>query len=254
MKNSFEALPGFSDSWALFLDVDGTLVELADTPDLARPSPALFPALETARDILDGAIALVSGRPLSGVDRLVPMNGPAAGMHGLERRKPDGSLVEIPEPLPSLRKLAEDMLVFEAANEGIIFEDKGPSVTLHYRLAPHLEQDARALVERHREAIEQHYNLLEGKMMIEVKPHGASKAGAVEAFMDEHPFRGRVPVFIGDDITDEDGFRACNALGGITIWVSDDPQSRETEARHWLSGVPAVIEWLERLGKQGKAA
>lgn len=242
--NRFSDIPAISDRWALFLDVDGTLVELADTPDAAAPSPDLLPALRQASGYLDGALALVSGRPIAGVDRLAPLGGPAAGMHGLERRRPDGSLVEVPEPLPVLRDLIDELLAYEAENPGILVEDKGPAVTLHYRLAPHLEGPARHIFERRRNELEQDYKLLDGKMMVEVKPKHASKAGAVDAFMREHPFTGRIPVFIGDDITDEDGFEACNRLGGFSIWVSDDPQARTTRARHWLRGVDDVIGWL----------
>jgi trehalose 6-phosphate phosphatase len=245
--NRFSDIPAISDRWALFLDVDGTLVELADTPDAASPSPALLPALHNACGFLDGALALVSGRPISGVDRLAPLGGPAAGMHGLERRRSDGSLVEVPEALPVLRDLLLELQAFEAENPGILIEDKGPTVTLHYRLAPHLENRARRIFERRRGELERDYKLLDGKMMLEVKPKHASKASAVDAFMEEHPFTGRIPVFVGDDITDEDGFDACNRLGGFSIWVAEDPQARTTRARHWMPGVDAVIGWLDSM-------
>lgn len=244
---SLPAPPQVSPSWALFLDVDGTLVDLADTPDKAAPRPELLPVLKNVRDLLGGALALVSGRPLSGVDRLAPLCGPAAGMHGLEHRRADGVMMDIAPPTPALRDLADDLRTFEARHPGIICEDKGPTVTLHYRMAPELESAARDLIYAHRLKLEPEYKLQEGKMMIEIKPVAATKGQAVDLFMQEPPFIGRQPVFVGDDLTDEDGFAAVNRLGGLSVWVSDAPESRETAAQFHLGGVDDVIAWLDQL-------
>ena len=244
---SLSSPPQLSPSWALFLDVDGTLVDLADTPDAATARPELLPVLKSARDMLGGALALVSGRPLSGVDRLAPLCGPAAGMHGLEHRRADGVMLDIAPPTPALRALADDLRVFEGRNPGIICEDKGPTVTLHFRMAPDLETAARELIESHRLQLEPDYKLQEGKMMIEIKPVAATKGCAVELFMQESPFKGRLPVFVGDDLTDEDGFEAVNRLGGLSVWVSETPASRDTSAQFHLSGVGEVIAWLNQL-------
>ncbi|MEQ9199413.1 MAG: trehalose-phosphatase, partial [Rhodospirillales bacterium] len=113
-------------------------------------------------------------------------------------------------------------------------------------MMPELEAAARKLIQSHRQKLEPDYKLQEGKMMIEIKPAAATKGRAVETFMQEPPFAGRLPVFVGDDITDEDGFEAVNRLGGLSVWVSDAPASRATAAQFRLSGVDDVIAWLNQ--------
>lgn len=230
--------------WALFCDVDGTLLDIAETPDAVRVSERLRRAIERVARCLDGAVALISGRRIEDLDRLfAPLRLPTAGLHGLERRDGAGRtrlLAEANEmePLrPALRDFAE-------ATPGILLEDKGATLALHYRGAPARAAEARALVTQLTAGRLDHLRVLDGKMVIEIKPRIAHKGEAIAAFLDEPPFRGRRPVFLGDDVTDEDGFRVVNDLGGVTVRVG---AHEPTEARYHLANVDAVLVWIETL-------
>jgi trehalose 6-phosphate phosphatase len=245
-------LPQPGDRWALFLDVDGTLVAIAETPETVRVEPALRLLLERLAGANDGALALVSGRSLASIDALfAPLRLPAAGLHGWERRRGDGTLAPAAEPTAILAPLRPLLLAFAAARPGLRVEDKGGSLALHYRLAPHY---AAAVCERAREiaAAEPRLRLIEGRKVVELVPRGSDKGAAIADFLAEPPFVGRMPVYAGDDTTDEDGFVAVNRWGGLSIKVAN-PEARGrhgTQARHRLPSISALHAWLSALAER----
>jgi trehalose 6-phosphate phosphatase len=225
---------------AFFIDVDGTLIDIASTPEGVRVAPRLPALLERLRDRCGGALAVVSGRRLVDIDRLLqPLVAPAAGVHGLERRRADGSVVRL-DGTTVLGRVRDDLTRFVAGHPGVRLEDKDLSVALHYRLAPHEETAVRDAARRAVAPFKDDIKLLEGKMVVEVKPQGANKGTAVAAFLAEAPFAGRRPVFLGDDVTDEDGFAAADRAGGMSILVGERPSA----ARWRLPSVAAVHHWL----------
>lgn len=232
--------PAASPDWAWFLDVDGTLIEIAPTPSAIHIPEELPPLLQRLSDAHGGAVALVSGRSLDNLRQLVmPFDPPAAGLHGLEWRDASGKIgrVRAPSGLDDIRRRLEE----EAGRfVGLLLEDKGCALALHYRQAPHLADHVRHVAET---AVLGHpeYGLVVGKMVVEVKPKGADKGGAVDVFMQDLPFNGRRPVFVGDDTTDEDGFAAVNRWGGVSVLVGP---SRETQARYRLPDIEACRIWL----------
>ena len=235
-------------SWALFLDVDGTLIEIADAPDAVHVDERIGGLLERLRCRLGGALALASGRSLDVLDRFfAPLELAAAGLHGLERRSADGSVnrtngAKVLEP--ARRELAR----FAAAHPGTLLEDKSATLALHYRRAAGAEGAAREVMEKIRTSLGSEYRVQEGKMVLELKPHRPNKRTVVEDFMAEAPFRDRVPVFIGDDITDEDGFAAAQSVGGAAIMVGLERETgRTSTAQYGLSGVRELHRWLEAL-------
>ena len=241
-RSGRSALPVPDAGWALFLDVDGTLVELAADPDSVRVDARLVSLLDALRGRLDGAVALISGRAICTLDRLfAPLVLPAAGNHGLERRNSDGH-VRRPQATPAMAEVGAAMRRFAADHPGVIMEDKELSMALHYRNRPDAARQAaalaQALVSRHDSGL----FVQNGKMMVEVRPGCADKGTAIASFLDEAPFAGRRPVFVGDDVTDESGFALVNARGGYSIRVGDDPR---TAADYRMPDVIGVIEWLE---------
>ncbi|KAB8038518.1 trehalose-phosphatase [Janthinobacterium aquaticum] len=202
---------------AIFLDFDGTLVDLAATPDGVRLQPGVREALSRLAAHHDGALAIVSGRPVDQIDAmLAPLVLPVAGVHGVERRGFDGQLHVAPTPdISPVLARAQSLAVL---HPGLLVEHKRGAVALHYRLAPELEQ----LCVREMTAAVQACPgvlLLHGKMVLEAKPAASDKGGAIAAFMREAPFAGRVPVFAGDDTTDEAGFATVQQAGGTGVKV-----------------------------------
>lgn len=245
-------LPRPGDRWALFLDVDGTLVAIAETPEAVRAEPGLLSLLERLAAANDGALALISGRNLAGIDAVFrPLRLPAAGLHGWERRRGDGTLAPGGEPTAILGPLRPVLTAFAAARPGLLLEDKGGSLALHYRLAPHY---AAAVCHRAREiaAAEPQLRLIEGRKVVEFVPCGSDKGAAIADFLAEPPFAGRIPVYAGDDTTDEDGFVAVNRLGGLSIKVAN-PETRGrhgSQARYRLPSVAALHAWLAALAER----
>lgn len=228
--------------WALFLDVDGTLVEIAAAPDAVRVPPELVALLGRLERGLAGALALVSGRTIETLDTLFsPLRLAAAGNHGLERRPADGRLFR-PAMSPAIAPARAAMEAFALAHDGVVLEDKHLSVALHFRAAPGAGDGARALVEGLCADSEGGLFVQYGKMMVELRPPDGDKGGAITAFMAEAPFAGRLPVFVGDDVTDERGFVAVNAMGGHSIRVGANGRS---SARHVLNDVSSLRSWLE---------
>jgi len=205
---------------ALFLDVDGSLLDIAETPDAVRVPDALCDTLQSLHERLHGALALVSGRPIDDLDRLfAPLQLPAAGGHGAHWRLRAGEAVRrnsAPLPPPVRRRL----LALAGTHAGVLAEDKGTSVALHYRTAPAARPAlARALQDLLAGPDGAELRLLPGKMVFEILTEGYDKATAVRCFLAEAPFAGRRPIFIGDDVTDEPALATMPALGGLAFSV-----------------------------------
>ena len=227
---------------ALFLDFDGTLVEIAPAPGLVQVPAELPHLLGELADRLDGALAVVSGRPLDELARLIdPFAGGIAGQHGLERRHGDGSVTRCPAP-PKLAEARSALAEFSARCDGVVLEDKGGSLALHYRQAPAARASCRTLVRRLAVESDGAFEALDGKMVIELTPRSGGKGRAIADFLADAPFHGRLPVFIGDDTTDEDGFAVVNRLDGVSVHVGGGA----TIARHNLATVAGVWGWLAR--------
>ncbi|WP_420391837.1 trehalose-phosphatase [Acuticoccus sp.] len=235
--------PPVPDRPALFLDFDGTLVEIADRPDGVVVAPSLHDLIERAVARTDGAVAVVSGRPVKEIDRFLGIPIAAAGMHGLEfRRTPGGEIEHQPAPpeMDTLRKRIADFPFM--GSSGVVMEDKGAGLAVHYRAEPSRQEDVVAAMDRATEDLDT-LHLIHGKMVVEAKRRGFDKGAAVRAFLERAPFAGRTPIFIGDDVTDEDGIRAANAAGGYGIKVGEG----STDAPHRLPDVAAVHAWLAAL-------
>jgi len=224
---------------ALFLDMDGVLAPLAATPDAVAPDPERTAALRAVAERLDGRVAIISGRTIAEIDRIAEASAASAsGVHGLERRRADGSLHRA-EAAPAVRDVVAAFEDFALTRPGIIVEDKAVSAGLHYRGAPAEGEAALALAQDL--ADQTGLTMQAGNLVVELKTPGTSKGTALTAFMQETPFAGAVPVMLGDDLTDEDGFRAARALGGFGVLVGPP---RETAARYGLPDVNAVLAWL----------
>jgi trehalose 6-phosphate phosphatase len=226
---------------ALFLDLDGTLAPIAARPQDVRPDPRRTSLLERLVDRLSGRLAVVSGRTLADVDRILEGCVTAvAAVHGLVLRGSDGVVRETP-PHPGIARAVEGFRTFAARDTGLIVEQKdGLSVALHFRLAAGQAEAARDCA--HALAAETGLTLQEGDMVEELRAPGASKGDSVRAFMAGPPFAGAKPVFVGDDATDEDGFAAAQALVGAGVRVG---APKPTAARFGLVGVEAALAWLE---------
>jgi trehalose 6-phosphate phosphatase len=206
-------------SCALFLDFDGTMVDIAPQPQAVEVPGALIGVLQDLQDYLHGAVAVISGRPIAQIDDfLQPLRLAVAGVHGAERRGADGKMHLLnTHPLDHVEEAAR---LLAARHPGLLVESKRGSLALHYRLAPELEDDC-VFAMQQAVAESPGITMLRGKMVVEAKPGGASKGRAIEDFLAEAPFAGRAPVFIGDDITDEVGFSTVQRLGGLGIKVGE---------------------------------
>jgi trehalose 6-phosphate phosphatase len=227
---------------ALFLDLDGTLAPIMPRPDDVGPDPRRARVLARLREAFEDRVAVVSGRALTNLDYILGGAIPAIGaVHGLVRRTADGQVIER-EPHAGLADARRILVELAHCERGLLFEDKGLSVALHYRNAPSC---AEAVIEAGERLSQSTGLVLQlGDMVVELRTPGADKGAAVTAFLREAPFLGSTPVFIGDDLTDEDGFAAANRLGGFGILVG---QRRPTEARYSLADTEAVFKWLEGL-------
>ncbi|RAI58626.1 trehalose-phosphatase [Roseicella frigidaeris] len=220
---------------ALLLDFDGTLVEIAATPDAVRVDPLLPNLLYRLAGELSGALAVVSGRSLRDLDTFLPVPIPMAGDHGATLR-PDPAAPalrpDLPHPPAAWRARAAALV---AHHPGALIEDKDHGFVLHYRQAPGLGPEAQALMASFVAEDPAAFDLLEARMAWEIRPRGASKGTAVQALMQRAPFAGRVPVFIGDDVTDEEGMEVARRFGGFGFKLQD------------AFGSPAALrDWLAR--------
>lgn len=234
--------PPLDDDCALFLDVDGTLIGFSTDPASVRVPAQVLETIGAISDRLRGAVALVSGRPLVQLDALfAPLRLPAAGLHGHEFRGDAQAAADIPEDTSAfLHELHRAATHLAAAHPGVLVEDKGVSLALHWRAAPHAAESVTGFA-RERIAGLAGYRLQPGDHVVEFVPEGSDKGGAVDRMMRRPPFAGRVPVFIGDDLTDEFGFAAAHRGGGWSVLVGARAGSI---ARHALADTDAVHEWL----------
>jgi len=225
---------------SLFLDFDGTLVDLIDRPDAVQVTERVRALIAALCTRMDGRLAIVTGREAAFVKAQLGLNGVGiAGSHGLEIHFPDGN-TSIPQTPIALAEVAATITRLAAAHPGILVERKPLGIAMHYRMAPHLEGWSRVLAEELAQAHGLH--LQPGKMMIELRAPGGDKGSAVAQFLETPMFAGTVPVMVGDDLTDEPGFSAAAAHGGWGVLVGPD---RPTDARYRLEGVQHVLAWLE---------
>lgn len=231
--------PDLLHNASLFLDFDGTLVEIAEKPDAVQVTARLQDLLAQLSDKLAGRVAIVSGRAAMQVHGL--LGGPpvsVVGSHGLEFRFANGRSF-MPEPPAELEHVRREMGRLAQEWENVLIEEKPLGAALHYRLAPEAEDACVALARGL--AADHGLHLQTGKMMVELRCGGGDKGSAIERLMEEPPMRGTRPVFIGDDDTDEPAFLAAQALGGAGILVG----ARTTAARYRLADPAAVLDWLE---------
>jgi len=226
---------------ALFLDIDGTLAELVDDPARVRIDDELVSLLPVLAARLGGALALVTGRSIGDVDRLVPRPKlPVAGQHGGERRSADGVIHLHSPPDAALARLRDLLSGLAARHPKLRLEDKGVTIALHYRQAPALASHLHRTLRRSLAEADGGFVMQTGKMLVEIRPGTRDKGSAIRDFMCEPPFAGRRPVFAGDDRTDEHGFAFVTAQGGCAIKVGPG----RTCARFRLRDVAAVRRWL----------
>jgi trehalose 6-phosphate phosphatase len=235
--------PPPSLQWCLFLDVDGTLIELTDSPKDTFADPDLKTLLGQVAERLGGALALVSGRGIAYLDALfAPLRLPAAGLHGVERRKASGEMHGASFVDTQLTAARAAVNALAQSHPGTLVEDKGRTLAVHFRMAPDREGVVREALTAIAKPLGSNYHIQEGSMVLEIKPRGFTKATAIKAFMAEPPFSGRTPVFIGDDLTDQDGFRLVEDRGGLSIAVGD-----RVKGQFRLENAAAVREWLSQI-------
>jgi trehalose 6-phosphate phosphatase len=238
---------------ALFLDFDGTLVDIVDHPDAVAVEPDLPEALRAVSQRLGGALAIVSGRPVAFLDRHLGEGAfDAAGLHGLERRLRGAFVGCRPEDHPRLRGGIVDLKVRFLADPRVVIEDKGCSVAVHWRMAPDRTDEAREAAETLADHLGPDYRIQKGKAVAEILPAAAGKGRVIASFLDESPYRGRRPIFVGDDLTDEHGFETVNARGGISVRIGMGPTLASVRLpspaalreclRAWAAGAPIRFE------------
>ena len=230
----------------IFLDLDGMLVDFSDDPTEANVGAELTALLQVVATRLDGALALVSGRSLATLDvMLAPLRLPASGIFGLERRDAVGQQHRQVASTAALNLARGILADFVAACPGLIVEDKGIALALHFRRAPTYGADCRRIAEAAAAELGPRFHVVEGSMVVEIKPTGTSKATAIEEFLLEPPFADRVPIALGDDLSDCDAFSAVQRHGGLAVAVgrriTGDFRLEDWQAaRHWLSTLVGV--------------
>jgi trehalose 6-phosphate phosphatase len=237
-----EKLTGCLDACAFLLDIDGTLLDLARTPREVWVPPGLAATLHALHDRTKGALALVSGRSLNDIDLIfAPDRFPAVGGHGAEMRLSNVSEAVATHAPPMDQELKRRLAAIARLSPGILLEDKGYSLALHYRLAPHAEKAIYEAVSLIRADLPNApIEVLPGKCVCEIKQAGFDKATGVRELMNHEPFRGRRPIFIGDDVTDESVFAITPDLGGLAFSVGRHAQGvaghfeEPSDVRAWL--------------------
>jgi trehalose 6-phosphate phosphatase len=229
--------PPLTMAQALFLDFDGTLVELAETPDSIAVPDELPELLRRLHRRLDGALAIVSGRALESIDHyLAPLRLPGAGLHGAQRRPSADAAVD---SLPARPELAAHLRARFPADDGFLVEDKGAAVAVHFRRVPEQAETVRAQLSAWL-AQRRDLELIGGKCVYELRPSGVDKGRAVSEFCRELPYARRRPVFVGDDLTDEAAICVVQAAGGYGVKVGEGPSA----AQYRLPDPAAVLAWL----------
>lgn len=235
--------PALTRRSALFLDLDGTLLDIAPRHDQVWVAPELPGVLLRLRNALGGALAVVSGRPLEDVATLIPIPGLIiAAEHGARLRLADGRLEEHAADLPWRQDWIAAIKIELRRWPGAFLEEKAIGLVIHYRQAPaygaEIERFMRALIAPAQGAAE----LLTARMAYEIRPHGVGKGHAVRRLMAEAPFSGRLPVFIGDDVTDEEGMEAAETLGGLGLHVDRVFGGEPSQVRAWLAAMAAHLD------------
>ena len=230
---------------AIFTDFDGTLVEIAETPDAVEVPESLADQLQRAAQELDSAFAVLTGREIADIDRyLAPLHLPVAGAHGTQRRRADGVVETVdPAAIIGAEEIAHAVSPLVMAHPGLLMETKEGAVAVHFRQAPELETAVRIAMEEAVHSVTD-FTLVPGKLVLEARPRASSKGQALRAFMREEPFLGRTPIFIGDDTTDEDAFVAAQDLGGVGIKLGEG----DTAARMRIANVASVHALIRGLG------
>ncbi len=240
-----DMLPSIDDleQYCIFLDLDGTLVEIEDRPDDVRIDPATLRFIERLRDKVGRALALLSGRDIHVIDRLLyPLVLPVAGVHGLQRRDASGRLHSPIIDQSVVDAIATKIEAAFVSEPGVIIERKTGAVAIHFRLRPDFEKRCLALARKiicDRPGLD----MIKGKMVCEIRVHGNDKGAVIATFLEERPFKGRRPIFAGDDATDEPGFVTANARDGVSIKIGENP----TAAKFRVATILELRNWLDEL-------
>lgn len=228
---------------AFFLDVDGTIADIVPNPEDARVSADDVAILDQLHSASNGAVALISGRDIAQLDRIVdPLRLPAVGVHGLEWRLSGSAITRLDFDAQAHAELVERIDRFATERRGLHCEPKPGSVALHFRNRPDLADSCRQFMQ-HLVQRDGRLALLDGKMVYELIFGGQTKGDAVTRLIAQPPFAGRLAFFAGDDVTDEAAFRSVNRLGGITVKIGTGP----SHARHRLPDPAALMAYLRCL-------
>lgn len=240
------------ESSALFFDVDGTLLEIAPRPDAVHVPDELRSIIERIAPMVDGAIALVSGRALADLDALfAPLRLPAVGVHGAEVRTASGVEHRADSFVPLLDPARVELRARLNGWPGCLLEDKRYALTVHYREAPQFaEPIAQAVRDAARAIVDAPFTVLPGKCVFELKPVALTKASGIAALLAVPPFTGRRPIFVGDDVTDESGFEYVNALGGVSVRIGPG----DTLAQYRIATVQELRSWLAMLARNSETS
>lgn len=254
-KGPREGHPPFATDWCLFLDIDGTLLEHMDRPGDVVVDSALRSLIGRLTKSLHGAVALISGRAIEDVERLFsPLVVPVAGLHGVEHRDARGAVHRHAMDEDALHSAHAHLQQVAAQIPGLFFEDKGLNLALHYRTAPEAAPIAEEAIRAVARDLGMRFEIQKGKMVWEVKPSGYDKGTAIDEYLDDPPFIGRTPVFLGDDLTDEVGFELVNQRRGHSIKIGPGRTRahwRLTDARAVRGFLSALAEFAEERTNAG---
>jgi len=243
MKTAFMPLPALNDAdrYALFFDFDGTLADIVENPKDVQVTEATTATLKALCETFGGAVAIITGRDIPSIDSfLAPVRLPVAGVHGLSRRNAVGEVHTPDFDTGLLDRIAAALTRFVDREQGLILERKHGAIALHYRQRPELATPCLDAMQR---AVQDAPGVIlrTGKMVVEAVGHPTNKGAAIADFLRESPFEGRIPVFVGDDLTDEDGFALVNERNGVSIKVGPG----ETQARYRVADREALLSWLD---------
>ena len=228
--------PDLDRTNALFLDLDGTLLEIAATPESVVVPPGLPELLANLHALLGGALAIVTGRSIGVVDSLLaPFSATAAGEHGVALRYRDGTIEEMPKRVAVPEAWREALEAAAGRWPGVLVEPKPHGVAVHYRLVPERGNDVWRLVRALVPDDHSWFHLIPAREAVEIGPRAASKGHAVERLMAQAPFHGRRPIFVGDDFTDEAGMEAARQFGGEGLRVAEVFGGDPAAVRAWLT-------------------
>jgi trehalose 6-phosphate phosphatase len=227
---------------ALYLDIDGTILDLAPSPEAVEVPVWMVPLLQRLSRKLDGAVAFVSGRPIAAIDLLFrPLTFPAVGVHGGEVRAPDGQIL-VDDQLTAELQAAVPLLQQAIGRiRGVQLENKRSVIALHYRNVPERGREVLKVAELIIGSLGSQFSVLMGKCVVEIRPRHLTKGSAMRRLMEQAPFRDRIPIFAGDDTTDEDAFEVVNGLGGISLRIGEQAP---TAAKYRLASPDQLRSWL----------